>query len=372
MAMVVHGAGGSAAVDEERLRQNFDHLCIRGNVAQIQELLEALPEQAVAVASAGKIDIKQNPEGRSGLHFAALGGHLRLAQMLLQRKCPPDSRDVNQLTPLHIACMEDHAEIALELLVAKADADALDVNQQSALHKAMLLRTPTVLSVLLNHGHANLALCDSTNSSAISIAAGHGSVEHLACLLERDPSLALTANESGWTPLHLAAHGREMRRNSMSKPAKFGTVVKLLLEARAAVDATDDVTKTALHRAAHTGNAETAAELVKGGADVMAGDITRWTPLHYACQDGHLAVATLLLNARAAVQRESPVCLTPLALATMENQIKIAELLVKHGADPHLRAKGLASAFMIARKDPNQYDDILALFELGFVNHHEE
>jgi len=55
----------------------------------------------------------------------------------------------------------------------------------------------------------------------------------------------------------------------------------------------------------------------------------------------------------------------------MENQIKMAELLMKFGADQGLRAKGLASPIMIARKDPNKYADLLALFELGFI-HHED
>jgi len=261
--------------------------------------------------------------------------------------------------------MEDQPELALELLVNKADADARDLNLQTPMHKAMLLRTSRCLAVLLDYGQPDPSLCDATQSSPIAIAAGHGSVEHLALLLERHPELATSTNESGWTPLHLAAHGREMRRNSMSKPAKFGTVVRLLLQAQATVDAKDEDSKTALHRAAHTGNAETAAALVEGGANVMAADITRWTPLHYACQDGHLAVADLLINSRADVEPKVPVCLTPLALATMENQIKIAEFLVKKQADPQLKGKGLASPIMIARKDPNQYNDILALFELG-------
>jgi len=65
----------------------------------------------------------------------------------------------------------------------------------------------------------------------------------------------------------------------------------------------------------------------------------------------------------------SDTCLTPLSVATMENQIKMAELLMKYGADQNLRAKGLASPIMIARKDPYKYEELLSLFELGFIQH---
>merc|ERR1740129_498711 len=153
------------------------------------------------------------------------------------------------------------------------------------------------------------------------------------------------------------------------KGAKFLPSVQLLLAARAPVDAVDEDSRTPLHRAADTGNSETASALLGARADVAAADISRWTPLHFACQDGHVEVAKILLNATAEVQREHPVSLTPLALATMENQVRMAELLMKHKADPNLRAEGLASAAMVARKDRKKYNDILSLFELGFVHH---
>merc|ERR1719195_2597079 len=151
--------------------------------------------------------------------------------------------------------------------------------------------------------------------------------------------------------------------------SKFGTVMKLLLEAKADLEATDEDRKTPLHRAACTGNIETLKLLVEAGANTAADDICRWMPLHYACQEGHREVAKYLLEAKAAVQREDPICLTPLAVAPMENQVKIAELLMSFKGDPNLRGKGLASPMMIARKDPAHHSEILSLFELGFIHH---
>jgi len=350
-------------LDDDKVRESLTQLCIRGDVEKVQAALEEDPEKALGMLC-GKLDA----DGSTGLHLAAMSGHLRLTQELVARGCQVNATDSRSRTPLHVACSEGFAEVALELIMGGCDANLTDENQQTALHRAVLLSGPEVVSVLIEHGGADLTIADGTKSTPLILAAGHGRIEAMALLLGKDPSLARAANECGWTPLHLAAHGREMKKSSV-KNTKFLPAVQMLLEAKAPLEATDEDKRTALHRAADTGNVETVGALLAAGADFNAADITRWTPMHFACQAGHVTVVKQLLDAKAPVQREEPVCLTPLALATMENQVKVAELLLKHGASPDLRAKGLASAATIARKDPEKHNDILALFELGFVSH---
>jgi ankyrin repeat protein len=259
--------------------------------------------------------------------------------------------------------------VVLELIFARADVDSVDDTGETALHKVVQGSSIETMQVLVEQGKPTLSLADNRLTTPLLLAASLGKVEFVESWLSKDSGLASASNESGWTSLHLCSHGRELRRNS-ARPGKFHTCAKLLLGAKADVDAFDEDRKTALHRAAQTGDWETTNVLIaQGGADVKAADYCRWTPLHYAAQDGHLEVAKVLLNAKAVVQDASPSCLTPLAVATMENQIKMAELLMKHGADHQLRGKGSASPIMIARKDPNKHSEILALFELGFINH---
>eukprot|EP00928_Gymnodinium_smaydae_P030689 TRINITY_DN22750_c0_g1_i2.p1 TRINITY_DN22750_c0_g1~~TRINITY_DN22750_c0_g1_i2.p1 ORF type:complete len:226 (-),score=54.08 TRINITY_DN22750_c0_g1_i2:87-764(-) len=188
-------------------------------------------------------------------------------------------------------------------------------------------------------------------------------------LVSRTPELVHAANQHGWTALHLAAHGREMRKRTLQecRQGKFATAVRRMLEAKAEADVVDEDKKTPLHRAATTGNHETALALIEAGATVNFEDNCRWTPLHYACQEGHLECARLLLERRAALESQS--CISPLTVATMEVQVRIAELLLKHRADPHFRCKGSASPMMIARKDKEKCNEILALFELGWIAH---
>lgn len=348
--------------EEDRVREELRRLCIVGSNPSACDLLDVVPLEQVQ----GPLD----SEGNTALHLAVRSGHLKLTQELIQRGFQVNSPDGGLRTPLHVASMEDASDVVFELICGKADVNMADQNQQTALHKAVQGNSLEVLRVLVERGEPQLSAVDVHSNTALLVAAEFGKISFVEYLLSKDPSLALASNKDGWTALHLCAHGREMRRNSL-KPGKFDTCAKLLLEAKANVDAFDEDRKTPLHRASQTGDRETIQVLLKYGADVVAEDNCRWTPLHYAAQDGHLIVAKTLLDAKAEVQRQNPSCLAPLAVATVENQIKMAELLMSYGADHGLRGKGLASPIMIARKEPNKYSEMLALFELGFISHEQ-
>lgn len=363
MALAVAPAG--QLTDEQRFRQELARLCISGQTEKVLYLLGHYGEPGISVASSA---LDRNSS--TALHLAALGGHLKLTQELVASRCEVNARDSRGQTPLHIAAAESSADLVLELLVGKADANATDEHQQTALHKAVKEgQNPEVVRVLLHHSDANPTVADGLGITPAMLAAEFGKFEHLAHLLAQEPSLANAANNNGWTALHLAAQGGELKRRNSRIPAKFRAAVRLLLEVKADVEALDEDRKTPLHRAAAAGNMETVAGLLDGRADVAAADICRWTPLHYACQDGHLEVAKSLIRAKAAVQQENASCISPLAVATMENQVRMAELLVNSKADPNLRNKGMASPMMLARKEPGKYADILSLFELGFISH---
>jgi len=344
--------------EEARSKEELHRCSILGDVEAALALLDS---------SVDLINTALDPDGNTSLHLAAIGGHLRLTQALLQRRADVDAQEGKQRTPLHVACNEERADVVRELISGGANVDAVDALKQTALHKAARSNNVDVLAILVEHGVPDLVAADSNGMHALHIAAELGLNGALDYLLSHGASVTAT-NKNGWSALHLAAHGCEMRATPL-KPGKFVTAVRRLLELKAPVDATDEDNKTALHRATATGNRATTTALLEGGADVNFEDICRWTPLHYAVQEGHLEVAKILLEAKSEVQRENPSCLTPLAVATMESQVKMAELLMQWGADPQLRAKGLASPIMIARGDPKKFNEILALFDLGFISH---
>eukprot|EP00747_Dinoflagellata_sp_TGD_P162657 gnl/TRDRNA2_/TRDRNA2_180504_c0_seq1.p1 gnl/TRDRNA2_/TRDRNA2_180504_c0~~gnl/TRDRNA2_/TRDRNA2_180504_c0_seq1.p1 ORF type:complete len:406 (-),score=92.22 gnl/TRDRNA2_/TRDRNA2_180504_c0_seq1:67-1284(-) len=361
--------------EEEMFRQTLRRCVVAGDADSVLRLLNDVPDPVAWVNTPIESD------GATGLHMAARLGHLQMTQELIMLRAEVEKQDLENMTPLHLATMEEHADVVLELLCAHANPNVADSFGQTTLHKVCRTGSKQTLKVLLDGG-ADPSISDDTLSLPLLVAAKHGRVEVLQELLDTegvkwkapDPKQVCARNESGWTALHLAAHGCE-KRCSYAMRSKFAATVRALIAANAPIDgeaAMDEDRKTPLHRAAQTGNKETVAELLKAGADVTVEDNCRWTPLHFAAQDGHLETARLLLDHKAIVQVPNPSCLSPLAVAVMENQVKMVELLMKNKADPNHRGKGLASPLMIARKDPKKYNEILGLFELGFIRHEED
>jgi len=349
-----------AARHEPTFAEQLLGLCERGDTVQVGRLLQQRPEEVSA-----PIDFDQN----TALHAAAKSGHLLLTQRLLERNAEVNVVNLGKQSPLHLAAAENHAELALELIHARADLDQADATGQTALSRAAMHGSADVVRVLLDFD-ADCTGVDDTKSSPMSLAAGQGHTKCLEMILEKEKSNINGENSTGWSALHLAAHGREERETTCRRAEpKFLTAVKMLLAAGANVNAMDEQKMTPLHRAAATGNIDSGKCLIDAKANVNAADNCRWTPLHYACEEGRESFAKLLIESKAVVDFSPPPCVNPLGVAVTENNVAIAALLVKAKADPNNKGFSLASPLMLARKDPKKYADMISLFELGFIHH---
>ncbi len=82
----------------------------------------------------------RNEQGSTPLHFAAFGGHVAVAGLLLGAGADKNARNLLNRTPLHLAAERGHAESVHQLLVAGADIDARDTAGQrpdDGAHKAV-------------------------------------------------------------------------------------------------------------------------------------------------------------------------------------------------------------------------------------------
>jgi ankyrin repeat protein len=130
----------------------------------------------------------------------------------------------------------------------------------------------------------------------LTTAVRSGALDELARLLDEQPELAnarITGRRDGWrTPLHVATDWPGYFPNG---PA----VVRLLIEAGADPSApnADGPSETPLHWAASSDDAEVAAALIDGGADIEArgGSIAGGGPLANAVGYGCWHVARLLV-----------------------------------------------------------------------------
>lgn len=136
------------------------------------------------------------------------------------------------------------------------------------------------------------------------------------------------------TALHAAAHSGQ------------AAIVELLLKSGSRTDGriTQSISDlrggsyggTPLHLAALSGFANVAELLLKNGANVSTTNLTGETPLHLAAKVGHTNVTALLLAKGAEVNEYAADGNTPLTFAIRNNQPDEIEFLLRNGADPNL------------------------------------
>jgi ankyrin repeat protein/L-ascorbate metabolism protein UlaG (beta-lactamase superfamily) len=153
-------------------------------------------------------------------------------------------------------------------------------------------------------------------------AAQTGDIEAVTRLLKADPKLVEAKNDEGDTALHQAAGCR--RGEEAALP-----LVRLLLEAGAAVEARNTSGQTPLLYASYAGFRRVVELLVAKGAVVKYQDTNGRSPLHYAAREGHPAVVELLLKNGADPAAKDGQNRTPLDYAVLRDRRAVVEAMMK-------------------------------------------
>ncbi|XP_029691359.1 ankyrin-3-like isoform X7 [Takifugu rubripes] len=357
---------------------NALHLASKeGHVEVVAELLKL--EATVDAAT---------KKGNTALHIASLAGQSEVVKELVNNGANINAQSQNGFTPLYMAAQENHLEVVRFLLENGA-------SQSIATEDGF-----TPLAVALQQGHdqvVSLLLENDTKGKvrlpALHIAARKDDTKAAALLLQNDHNadveskmMVNRATESGFTPLHIAAHYGNinvatlllnrgaavdfMARNDITPlhvASKRGNsnMVKLLLDRGAKIDAKTKDGLTPLHCGARSGHEQVVEILLDRGApflsktknglsplhmatqgdhlncvqlllrhDVPVDDVTNdyLTALHVAAHCGHYKVAKLLLDKKANPNAKALNGFTPLHIACKKNRVKVMELLLKHGA----------------------------------------
>jgi ankyrin repeat protein len=338
---------------------------------------------AVRAALARKADVNlAQIDGSTALHWAVERDDLELADLLLRAGARVAARTREGIVPLQLAAINGSAPMLDRLLKAGADPNAtLTPAGDTALMMAARTGKTDALRVLLESG-GNVNVAESwggTTPLMWAVSEGHG--EAARTLIAAGANVNARSNYvaaangrgfegrtpvanrtdprteefvSGWlTPLMLAARQGDVE------------MARILVDARADVDAAAGDGKTALALAIFNGNYDVASYLVDSKADVNKADAQRFTPLFWAVDRRNMETApnfpwmvtadpmplirelldaganpNALVNStpRARMREGSPriVFATALMRAAFAADLELVKLLLERGADPKI------------------------------------
>ncbi|KAK3435229.1 putative ankyrin repeat protein RF_0381 [Eucalyptus grandis] len=141
------------------------------------------------------------------------------------------------------------------------------------------------------------------------------------------PPRSSAAARSG-EDLHAAARSGDLR-----------AVQSMLAANPLAVNSRDKHSRTPLHLAAWSGQAQVVAYLCQNKADVGAAAMDDMGAIHFAAQKGHLEVVRTLLSSGVSIKASNRKGFTPLHYAVQGSHLELVKYLVKKGASLSTKTK---------------------------------
>ncbi len=284
-----------------------------GDQARVAEMLRADPQLANQPDESDRY--RSLP-----LHFAAMHGHIEIAQALLAAGAAIDGGDSDNSRPLDVAAQRGQVEMVKFLLDRGADINQADNNRSNPLSFAISSRQPAVVRLLIERGADPQAIGAGSLADLLPRMAHSGDLETIEFLLSRGVDIN-HADQGGTTPLLAAAwSGR-------------GELLRFLVARGADVNKADSDGDTPLMNALRGGHVEAAQVLLGAKADLRAAEAHFGrSPLHLAVITGKADVVRALLDAGAPIDAQDRAGRLPIDLAIARGQTRIAELLAARGS----------------------------------------
>src|ERR1700733_1385095 len=252
-----------------------------------------------ALIKAGANVKLKNQFGTSALTEAAIIGSAPIIEALLKAGADSNFRTPNGETPLMAAARTGKIDAAKALLAAGADINAKETwGEQSALMWAAAQSQADMVKFLASNG---ASLND------------HGKVNQWERKIIQEPR-PKDMNKGGFTPLHYAAR---------EGCAACG---ETLLAAGADPDSEDPDRETPLLLALENMHFDTAAVLVKGGADLDKWDLFGRSPVYMAAD-----VSTLPMKGNGAM--------AVIPSADKLSAVDVGRMMLERGANPNIQLK---------------------------------
>ncbi|XP_042214247.1 transient receptor potential cation channel subfamily A member 1 homolog isoform X3 [Homarus americanus] len=256
------------------------------------------------------------------LHRAADHNQSAAIITLLEAGAKIERRDKDSFTPLLVAASAGHAAAVQTLLDHDADVEAFDKDDKTAVFWCAEQGNEEALEVLLNNIHCQelVDVSDRYDNSPLHEAAKHGYMIIINKLLEAG-SLVDNKNEDGETALHVAAEAGHVK-----------VVRELIHRYKFLLSDENEESNTPLHLACLQGHTDVVRTLLEAGAAVDATNSSLWTPLDCASAKGHVMCVHLLLDYDSPLDPLDKTKTTPLQLAAKNGHVAVIRLLLERGA----------------------------------------
>jgi ankyrin repeat protein len=286
--------------------------------------------------------------GWTALRCAADKGDISMIKTLLDRKAspnPPIKKIENHWTLLSWAAREGYEQIIKRLADMGVDLDEQDSEGCTALHLAARYSHAMTAWWLIEAG-ATIAKPDRKGYTPFheamrkNTARNNASIVYL--LSEKGADLE-AKTKFGSTPLHLAAsEGND-------------STVWFLIQKQVKDSKKDSKGHTALHSATGAGHAKVVHTLLwKYPNLVNQKDFSNRTPLHEAATYRQAHIAQILLHGGASIDSQDIDGLTPLHIAVKQDSFELVECLLAAKADPNIVSKKKETASGLAAKMGNK------------------
>eukprot|EP00934_Nitzschia_sp_Nitz4_P000144 Nitzschia sp. Nitz4//scaffold23_size168460//114408//117133//NITZ4_002234-RA/size168460-snap-gene-0.165-mRNA-1//-1//CDS//3329543680//144//frame0 len=307
--------------------------------ADIKAVAQAKPgyaEKLQQMIETGQV-VEEEPhvDGVTALHVAAQGGYLEMVQLLLAAGADVSIKDAADRTPLVMAIAGNHEEVAKALVVAGSDPNTTFVDgtgvEHNLLFDSIAVENEEFALMLIEKG-ADIKFRDESKVSCLLQAGHRGMTSVVKALLEKNggkDGFVDTASAEGVTPLIAAASEGQLES------------LKLLIAAKADVNAKDTDGTTALMASSARGHLEVVKALLAAGASVNAQNSDGHTPLMFA-YNGKNQVETLWERYNKFVaegEGELDSDTMKILKEALDMHKSLVELLLKSGADASIKDK---------------------------------
>ena len=288
----------------------------------------------------------------TGLHIAALKGHVRCVQLILASELINQRlTDAKGRMPIHVAAEMGFVDV-MKTLVSHGGVTLNTRNDygETVLHLAVTGNHLDTVKYILAQPGVDIDAKTFAEETVLHCAASKGSVDTMKLILAHGVGDLNPHDRDGWTPLHDACGNLEVFKILLEHPgidvnakSKSGCtalqkgaaenmvdLVHLLVHTKGIRVNEQDINGwTAMHAAAKAGGLAAIKELVQApGIDLNVHDGDGWTPLHSATKYQHHDVIEFLVTLDGIGINETTKCgWTPLHIACLNHDTHTRDLL---------------------------------------------